>query len=94
MKSKMETTLNEQDTMSDMLECEKQLMNFYAMAMQEGSTERLRSTILKNYSACGEGQFMLFSEMVKRGYYEVQPVDKTALDKKIDTFQTIRTQLS
>jgi spore coat protein CotF len=93
-KSKMDTTLNEKDSLRDMLECEKQLMGFYATALREGSTQSLRKEITKNYTSCADGQFSLFEEMLTRGYYQVQPAQKQQLDGKIDSFQQTEKQLA
>ena len=38
--TKMDCTLNEKDTLQDMLESEKQLMELYTVALFEGSTKR------------------------------------------------------
>lgn len=94
MMSKSQTTLNERDTLQDMLDCEKQLMGFYADAVREGSSQTLRKNLFKNYTSCAEGQFSVFSEMQKRGYYQVMPAQKQQLDIKIDTFKKTEKQLA
>ena len=40
--TKMDCTLNEKDTLQDMLEAEKQLMQLYTVALFEGSTKAVR----------------------------------------------------
>lgn len=93
MAEKRKTTLNEQDSLQDMLECEKQLMGLYATAVCEGSDKRLRKELMKFYGGCSENQFTVFEEMLTRGYYEVQPVQKQQLDDKIDRFKKTEKQL-
>ena len=44
--TKSDCTLNEKDTLQDMLECEKQLMELYTTALFEGS----KKSLLKNFS--------------------------------------------
>lgn len=93
MSEKCKTTLNEQDSLQDMLESEKQLMGFYATALREGSSKGLRKELLKHYSACAENQFTVYEEMLTRGYYQVQPAPKQQLDAKIDSFKKTEKQL-
>ena len=92
--SKMETTLNEQDSLQDMLECEKQLLGFYATAVEEGGNRSLRKKIFENYADCAGGQFSVFEEMKARGYYRVQPASKQQLDETIDSFKKTEKQLA
>ena len=94
MQSKRDISLNEQDSLQDMLDCEKLLMGFYATALKEGSNKTLRKELMKNYSSCAENQFTVFEQMQTRGYYQVQPVQKEQLDAKIDSFKKIEKQLA
>lgn len=93
MQTKRDITLNEQDSLQDMLNCEKQLMEFYATALREGSNKTLRKDVLESYADCANGQFSVFEEMQKRGYYQTQPVQKQQLDAKIDAFKKTEKQL-
>ncbi|MBQ9081814.1 MAG: spore coat protein [Clostridia bacterium] len=92
--TKRDITLNEQDSLQDMLDCEKQLMGFYATALKEGSNKTLRKELMRNYTDCANGQFSVFEEMQTRGYYQTQPVQKQQLDAKIDSFKKIEKQLA
>ncbi len=92
--SKRDITLNEQDSLQDMLDCEKQLMGFYATALKEGSSKPLRKELLRNYTACAEDQFTVFEEMKTRGYYQLQPVQKAQLSEKLTSFKKIEKQLA
>ncbi len=94
MQSKRDITLNEQDSLQDLLDCEKQLMGFYATAVKECGIKTLRKEIMRNYMECADNQFTVFQEMLSRGYYQVQPVQKGQLDAKIDAFQKIEKQLT
>ncbi len=94
VRNKREVTLNEQDSLQDMLECEKQLMGFYATALREGSSKALRKELMKNYTACADGQFTVFDEMRTRGYYQVQPAPRQQLDARLDSFKKIEKQLA
>ena len=92
--SKQETTLCEKDALQDLLDCEKLLMNYYAAALTEGSCKAFRKEILKNYSSGAECQFSVFEQMLARGYYQVQPAEKTMIEKKAETFSKVKKQIS
>lgn len=85
--SKQETTLSEKDAMSEMLTTQKQLMQLYTVAIMEGGSKNLRQLFLKHSGALSEEQFSLFEEMTAKGYYEIMPAQKDAVDKKIDSFK-------
>ncbi len=92
--SKRETTLSEKDALQDMLDVEKLLMNYYAAALTEGSSNSFRKAILKRYTEHAATQFSIFEQMLSRGYYEVQPAEKMMLDKQTEKFQKAAKQIS
>ncbi len=92
--SKMDTTLCEKDALQDLLDTEKLLMNYYSVALTEGSSKAFRKEILKHYSAHAETQFSVFEQMLSRGYYQVQPAAKMLLDQKTETFSKVCKQIS
>ena len=94
VRNKREVTLNEQDALQDMLECEKQLMGVYAAALEEGSTKALRKEIWKNYAACADGQFSVFHEMCARGYYPLRPASEEQRGERLASFKKIEKQLA
>lgn len=93
-KTKQETTLNEKDALQDMLDCEKLLMDYYSVALTEGSCKPFRKEILKNYTQSAETQFDVFEQMTTRGYYEVQPAEKMLLDQKTEMFSKVKKQIA
>lgn len=93
MKSKMEITLNERDTLSDMLLFEKQLMGFYSLAVAEAGSKELRRDLIKKYADLADGQFDVYEQMRTRGYYEVQPATREEIGRKKETFQKTEKQL-
>lgn len=93
-KSKMETTLSEKDALQDMLDAEKQLMNYYAAALTEGSCKAFRKEILKNYSSGAECQFSVFEQMLARGYYQIEPAEKSVIEQKTETFSKVKKQIA
>ena len=91
--SKRDTALCEKDALQDMLDCEKLLMGYYAASLLEGSCKPLRKEVLKNYTSQAETQFSVFEQMLSRGYYEVQPVQKPMLDGQTEKFSKVQKQL-
>lgn len=92
--SKKDITLSEKDALQDMLDIEKLLMTYYNAAMVEGSSKSFRKEILKNYTSHAETQYSVFEQMLNRGYYDVQPVEKKMLDQKTEIFSKVQKQLS
>ncbi len=84
--SKMESSLNEKDSLTDMLNTEKMLLDSYSLAIKEGSTKSLRSQFLSCFTKAQENQFTVFSEMKEKGYYKPMPAEKQMLDQKSEDF--------
>ncbi len=91
--SKSKTTLAEKDALQDMLDIEKLLMTYYNNALIEGSNKSFRKEILKNYSSHAETQFSVYEQMLNRGYYQVQPAEKTLIEKQSDNYSKVLKQI-
>ncbi len=91
---KSDTTLNEKDAIMDMLESEKQLMSFYAIALFEGSSKSLRKGFNSNLSTVAENQYSLFSQLSSRGYYTPTPAQKQMIDQTVETYKKEKKTLS
>lgn len=91
--SKKEIMLCEKDALQDLLDAEKLLMNHYATALSEGSCKPFRRQILKLYSEHADTQFLVFEQMLNRGYYEVTPAEKLLIDQKTETFSKVQKQI-
>jgi spore coat protein CotF len=85
--SKSDITLNERDTLQDMLDGEKQLMSIYTTALYEGSTKSMRKRFSDHLVAVANSQFSLFSQMQELGYYEPKTAQKTMIDEANDKFK-------
>ena len=92
--SKKDTQLCEKDALQDLLDQEKLLMSYYAGALMEGSCKPFRKEILKNYTGHAETQFRVFEQMLSRGYYQVQPVQKLMLDENAEKFSKVKKQIA
>ncbi len=85
--TKSDCTLNEKDSLRDMLESEKQLMSLYTTALFEGSTKSVRKNFSTNLLGVAENQYLIFTQMNTRGYYEPKPADETLIDEAKETYK-------
>ena len=91
--TKSDITLNEKDSLQDMLESEKQLMTLYTTALFEGSTKSIRKSFSTNLMGVAENQYTLFTQMSTRGYYQPQPANKNLIDTANETYKKQKSQL-
>lgn len=89
----MDCSLNEKDTLQDLLESEKQLISLYATALFEGSTTKVRKSFSTNLLGVAENQYKLFEQMQSRGYYEPQTAKKAMIDEANATFKKQKKEL-
>ncbi|MBE5756946.1 MAG: spore coat protein [Clostridiales bacterium] len=87
---KKETTLNEKDSLQDMLNLEKAIVKIYAMALTEGSSKCFRTLIKNGFTSSASDQFEVYQTMNKEGYYEPAPADKSVMDKEKDKFKKVQ----
>lgn len=87
MNSKILTTLNERDTLADMLSAEKEVMNAYNTAVAEGCNKGLRKEMLRHYSSVSENQFKVFSLMKDRGEYPVKSAEEQDIKTQSEIFK-------
>lgn len=91
--TKMDCTLNEKDTLQDLLESEKQLMTLYTTALYEGSSKTVRKNFSENLLGVAENQFNIFTQMQSRGYYEPAPAKKDEIGEATKTFKKQKKEL-
>ncbi len=85
--TKSDCTLNEKDALLDILESEKQLMSVYTTALFEGSTKTIRKSFSTNLLGVAENQYLVYTQMQSRGYYEPKPANKNLIDEANQTFK-------
>lgn len=83
----MDCTLNEKDTLLDMLDAEKHLMTLYTTALFEGSTKSVRKNFSANLMGVAENQYNIFTQLQSRGYVEPQMAKKDMIDQTTDTYK-------
>ncbi len=91
---KSKITLNEKDSLTDILMAEKELVKMYAQAMTEGAGKPFRSAVKSNMDGAIGDQFAVFTAMNKNGLYETTPADKAEIDKSKETYSQMLTQLN
>ena len=79
-------TLNEKDSLTDILTGEKDLVKLYGSAMTEAVCRDVRRTLKNNMFETAEDQYNVFCVMQKNGYYQPKPADKAIIDEKIESF--------
>ena len=91
---KADITLNEKDSLQDMLNLEKSLVKIYSTAITEGCSKGFRTLIKQHWSQSVEDQMDVFLQMTEHGYYEVQSAEQTVLSENKNKFMQIKSQLS
>lgn len=90
---KADMTLNEKDSLQDMLNVEKSLVKIYSTAITEGCSKGFRTLIKDHWSGAVEDQMQVFLEMTEHGYYEVESAPETMLSENKNKFLPVKSQL-
>ena len=91
---KAEVTLNEKDSLTDLLSAEKSLVKLYALCITEGCSQGFRSVVKRHLSECITNQMDAFLLLTELGYYRVESAEEESLKKIKDNFSGKRQQLS
>ena len=91
---KADCTLNEKDSLQDMLNLEKSLVKIYSTAMTEGCSKGFRNQVRDNWEKATDDQMNVFLLMSELGYYQVESAPETMLSEKSNTFSKVKGQLS
>ncbi|MBQ3492793.1 MAG: spore coat protein [Clostridia bacterium] len=91
---KADMTLNEKDSLQDMLNLEKSLVKIYSTAMTEGASKGFRTLIKSHWAEASEDQLQVFLQMTEHGYYQVESAPETVLSEHKNKFSKIKGQLS
>ena len=87
-------TLNEKDSIQDMLNLEKTMVKLYATAYTEGVSDNFRKMVKCHLDQTASDQMSVFLQMTDRGYYQVESVPQSELSKEKEKFCAIKDQLS
>lgn len=91
---KAEVTLNEQDSLIDMLLTEKTLVKLYATAITEGCSKGYRKSVQKYIDDVAYVEAQIFFMMTERGYAKVHSAEKNAICELKKKFNEVKHQLS
>ncbi len=91
---KEEITLNERDSLQDMLNLEKEMVKMYSTAITEGVSKGFRTTIKNLWSEQVGDQFDVFMLMTERGYAKVESAPEQQLGAEKTKFKKVKTQLA
>lgn len=94
MSYKAEVTLNEKDTLTDLLAVEKSLLKLYAFAVSEGCSQGFRNVVKRHLSDIITDQMEVFLLMTELGYYKVESAPDDQTDKLKQTFSEEKSALS
>ena len=93
-KSKSEYTLNEKDTLTDLLNAEKALVKLYGTAITESGCKSLRTVLRNQLTDTAEDQMTVFQLMKQHDYYMPKPADKAMIDEKKENFSSVLKQMA
>lgn len=91
---KADITLNERDSLMDMLNLEKTMAKVYATAMTEGVSKGFRDTVSEHFDGVIDDQFRVFSQLTEQGYVKVESAPEQTLNEQKQKFSKIKTQLA
>ena len=91
---KAEVTLNEKDSLIDLLTVEKALVKLYALCITEGCSQGFRNMVKRHLSESIANQMDTFLLLTELGYYRVESAEEETLKKLKDKFFGKRQQLS
>ena len=90
---KAETTLNEKDSLQDLLGVEKNLVKIYSTAITEGCSDGFRAVVQTNWQDSVSDQMDVFLQMTELGYYKVESAPETALAQQREKFSKVQSEL-
>ena len=91
---KADITLNEKDSLQDLLNLEKTMVKTYSTAMTEGASKGLRTLIKAHWNDSAETQADVFFLMTELGYAKVESAPENVLSEQKNKFSKIRSQLA
>ena len=91
---KADITLNEKDSLQDMLTLEKNLVKMYSTAITEGASNGFRTVVKDHLNGTVSDQLDVFLQMTEHGYYRVESAPEEALEEQKQKFKPILSQLS
>ncbi len=94
MDYKADITLNEKDSLQDMLNLEKNLVKVYSTAMTEGASDGFRTVIKEHWNQTVDDQASVYFMMTDHGYAKVTSAPETTVSEEKNRFLKIKSGLS
>ncbi len=91
---KADITLNEKDSLQDLLSLEKTMVKIYGTAITEGCSQGFRQKVQDNLNESIEDQKAVFFLMTECGYYTVESAQEDEKTKVKQTFMKVKSQLN
>ncbi|MBQ3046720.1 MAG: spore coat protein [Clostridia bacterium] len=91
---KADITLNERDSLIDMLSVEKTLVKLYSTALTEGVSKGFRNAIKGHWIETADDQLKVFLQLTENDYYRVHSADEEELSSLREQFEKTKHQLS
>lgn len=83
---KAEITLNERDSLQDVLNAEKQLFKMYSTCLTEGVSKGFRQTVKSLMQESAEDQFTAFTLLTEHDYARVTSAEQEEIKQMKDKF--------
>ena len=91
---KAQITLNEKDSITDLLTLEKTLAKVYTTALTEGVSKGFRDTVKEHLDQTLIDQFEVFSFLTEHDYMRVTSAPQQDKDTVKEQFEKVKGQLS
>lgn len=91
--SSVQSVLNDQDRMEDLLTQEKFLINAYGTYLPEATCPQLREVLKSNLNECAENQYAVFDKMSQMGWYPAKNAPEPEIAAARQKFQQLQSQL-
>ena len=86
-------TLNEKDSLQDLLNMEKSVVKMYTTAITEGCSNGFRTLVKSNLNEAIDDQVEVFFMMTENGYYQVESAPKEKTNELKTTFSKVKKSL-
>lgn len=86
------TTMTQQEILTDLLTTEKSLIKLYAGNITESSCPNLRQLLFNIMNECSQDQYTVFDQMRSRNMYQVKDAPQNEVNTAKQTIQELKTQ--
>lgn len=94
MDYKADITLNEKDSLTDILQSEKNLAKLYAFAVTEGCSKGFRTAVKTFFNETAAAQFEVFLMLTELGSYRTESATEESLLRVKKEFSSALKELS